>query len=115
MAVARIELLQGTLDLIVLQALASGPLHGYAVTKWVKTTSRGLLNIEDRALYLALHRLEEKKLVRGRWLASDGARRKKEYELTAAGRDRLTAHTSEWRQYVKAMSLVLRAPLTENS
>ena len=107
-----LDLLRGTLDLLVLQALAAGPQHGYAVTKWVKTASRGLLNIEDRALYIALHRLEEKKLVRGRWLTADG-RRKRQYELTASGRARLTAHTSEWREYVKAMAFVLNAPLPE--
>jgi len=110
-----LDLLRGTLDLLVLQALAAGPQHGYAVTKWVKTASRGQLNVEDRALYIALHRLEEKKLVRGRWMTADGERRKKQYELTAAGRTRLTEHTSEWLQYVKAMALVLRAPVAEGA
>jgi PadR family transcriptional regulator PadR len=109
-----IDLLRGTLDLLVLRALASGPQHGYAVTKWVKTASRGLLNVEDRALYIALHRLEAKKLVRGHWSTTDGGRRKKQYELTTAGQARLTAHTSEWHQYVKAMGYVLRTTLAEN-
>jgi PadR family transcriptional regulator, regulatory protein PadR len=108
-----LDLLRGTVDLLVLQALAAGPLHGYAVTKWVKGASRGLLNVEDRALYIALHRLDEKKLVRGRWLTTPAGRRVKQYELTAAGRTRLTAHTSEWRQYVKAMGYVLRTTVLE--
>ena len=110
-----IDLLRGTLDLLVLQALAAGPLHGYAVTKWVKVASRGLLNIEDRALYIALHRLDEKKLVRGRWLTTPAGRRIKQYEITAAGRTRLAAHTSEWRQYVKAMGYVLRTAVPEGA
>src|SRR4051812_28885767 len=105
---AGLDLVRGTLDLLVLKALAAGPLHGYAIAKWVKAASRDALNVEDRALYLALHRLDARGLVRGRWQTSATGRRAKQYELTAAGRKRLVDHVSEWERYVRAMGHVLR-------
>lgn len=104
-----LALLQGTLDLLVLQALAGGPLHGYAVAKWVKAASREALKLEDRALYLALHRLEARKLLRSRSATTASGRQAREYELTAAGRKGLDANTSAWKRYVQVMGWVLRA------
>ena len=104
-----LDLLRGTLDLMLLKALAWQPMHGYAAAKWVREASRETLGIEDRALYIALHRLEAKKLIRGKWRISTTGRRAKFYELTAAGRARLEADLSQWEQYVRAMGYVLRA------
>ena len=102
-----LDVLRGTLELLILRAVAAGPLHGYAVAKWVKTASRDMLAVEDRALYLALHRLEAKKLIRGRWTSSPTGRRAKQYEITAAGDKRLAADRDQWQRYVQAMGYVL--------
>ena len=102
-----LDLLRGTLDLMLLKALAWQPMHGYAVAKWVRAASRETLGIEDRALYMALHRLEARKLVRGKWRLTSTGRKAKFYELTAAGRRRLKADLSQWDQYVRAMAYVL--------
>jgi transcriptional regulator len=110
---AGLDLLRGTLDLLILKALDSGPQHGYAVAKWVKAASREMLAVEDRALYLALHRLEARKLIRGRWQLTGTGRRAKHYDLTPAGRRRLTADREYWQRYVRAMNAVLRTDLTE--
>jgi PadR family transcriptional regulator, regulatory protein PadR len=102
-----LDVLRGTLELLILRAVAAGPIHGYAVAKWVKTASQEMLAVEDRALYLALHRLEAKKLIRGRWTASPTGRRAKQYELTSAGEKRLAADRDQWQRYVQAMGYVL--------
>ena len=112
---SELDLLRGTLDLLILKALNAEPLHGYAVSKWVRAASRNMLNVEDRALYIALHRLEERKLVRGRWQLTPAGRRVRRYELTAAGRKRLTADTSQWERYVEAMTYVLRTNVPESA
>ena len=80
-----LDVLRGTLELLILKAVASGPLHGYAIARWVKAASRETLDVEDRALYIALHRLEAKKAIRGRWVTSPVGRKAKQYELTAVG------------------------------
>jgi transcriptional regulator len=102
-----LELLRGTLDLLVLQAVSGRPLHGYAVLKWIRESSRNALDVEERALYVALHRLEGKKQVKGRWDITGTGRRAKSYEITAAGRKRLERDTGRWQQYVRAMGHVL--------
>jgi PadR family transcriptional regulator, regulatory protein PadR len=106
-----LDLLRGTLDLLILRALAWQPLHGYAAAKWVRAASRDTLEIDDRALYIALHRLEERKLIRGRWQTAESGRKAKVYELTPAGKARLEADLAQWRQYVRAMGNVLDAKL----
>jgi PadR family transcriptional regulator, regulatory protein PadR len=106
-----LDVLRGTLDLLILRAVAAGPLHGYAVAKWVKAASRDTLAVEDRALYIALHRLEAKKAIRGRWTTSPTGRRAKQYELTALGRKRLAADQEQWQRYVEAMGNVLTTDL----
>ena len=104
-----LDLVRGTLDLMLLKALAWQPMHGYAAAKWVRAASRDTLQVEDRALYIALHRLEARKLVRGKWRISETGRKAKFYELTAAGKERLRADVQVWDQYVRAMGYVLRA------
>jgi PadR family transcriptional regulator, regulatory protein PadR len=108
-----LDLLRGTLDLLILKALAWQPLHGYAAAKWVRAASKDALEIDDRALYIALHRLEAQKLIRGRWQKAPTGRKAKIYELTPAGHERLAADLTQWQQYVRAMGHVLRAKLVE--
>src|SRR5512146_1274658 len=110
MATEELELLSGTVDLLVLRTLAWGPQHGFAIAKWIKTTSDDMLRIEDRALYLALHRLEERGLVESEWGLSENNRRARFYQLTRAGRKQLQNRTDHWTQYAKAISKVLHAP-----
>jgi transcriptional regulator len=102
-------LLAGTLDLLVLRALTWGPRHGYAVAKWINETSREAIAVEDRALYLSLHRLEDRGFIESEWALSENNRRAKFYELTAAGRRRLQAHQQEFGRYVDAVFLILRS------
>ena len=109
------ELLRGTLDLLILKALAWQPMHGYAAAKWVRSASKDTLEIEDRALYIALHRLEARKLIKGRWQTTETGRKAKIYELTAAGRTQLKADLSQWEQYVRSMGYVLNADLAGQS
>jgi PadR family transcriptional regulator PadR len=107
---ARIELLQGTLDLIILQALVWGPKHGYGISQMIRTGSDELLRIETGSLYPALHRLERKDWIKSSWTTSDKNQRVKEYQLTAAGRKRLTEERNRWEQLSDAMAKLLRSP-----
>ena len=102
-----LPLLQGSLDLLVLGALSAGATHGYGVAMRVSERSGGALEVEDAALYQALHRLERKGLVAAEWGSSDNNRRAKFYELTAEGRKRLRADAANWRRYAQAVSAVL--------
>ena len=110
MADEELGLLSGTLDLLVLRTLAWGPQHGFAIARWIKTSSDDMLLIEDRALYLALHRLEERGLVESQWGLSENNRRARFYQLTRAGRKQLQSRTDHWTQYAAAIFKVLRAP-----
>ena len=107
MAKPPVPLLQGSLDLLVLGALSSGPTHGYGVATRVRERSAGALTIEDAALYQALHRLERKGLVEAEWGLSDNNRRARFYELTADGRKRLRAEAASWRRYAQAVAAVI--------
>lgn len=107
MAKPPVPLLQGSLDLLVLGALASGPTHGYGVATRVRERSAGALAIEDAALYQALHRLERKGLIEAEWGLSDNNRRARFYELTAGGRKRLRAEAASWRRYAQAVTDVI--------
>lgn len=102
-------LLAGTLDLLVLRTLAWGPRHGYAVARWIKDTSDEAIEVEDRALYLALHRLEERGYVESEWGLSEANRRAKYYQLTAAGRRQLRTSEASFTRYVDAVFKILRA------
>jgi PadR family transcriptional regulator PadR len=102
-------LLAGTLDLLVLRALAWGPRHGYAVARWIHETSKEAIEVEDRALYLSLHRLEDRGFVESEWAYSENNRRAKFYELTAAGRRQLKTQERAFGRYVEAVFLILGA------
>jgi PadR family transcriptional regulator, regulatory protein PadR len=104
-----LELLQGTLDILVLKALLWGPQHGYAVARWIRRTSGGALEVEDRALYIALHRLEERGSLSAEWGLSENNRKAKYYALTASGRRELKAVMARWKRYAAAVELVLDA------
>ncbi len=102
-------LLQGTLDLLVLRTLAWGPRHGYAVARWIHETSKDVILVEDRALYLALHRLEESGLIESEWGLSENNRRARYYQLTAVGKRQLQAKEASWTRYVEAVFRILQS------
>ena len=104
-----LELLQGTLDTLVLKTLSWGPRHGYAVARWIKDTSDDTILVEDRALYVALHRLEERGWVESQWGLSENNRKAKYYELTPAGQRQLKAKAREFTDYARAMFKILEA------
>ena len=105
-----LELLQGTLDLLVLRTLAREPMHGYGIAQFVKQRTDGAIAIESAALYQALHRLEKRKLVRARWGLSETKRRARFYSLTPAGRAALDEQSADLRAYVNALYSVLGTP-----
>jgi len=100
-------LLQGTLDVLVLQALAHESRHGYGVAEWVRRTTDGTLEIEDGALYTSLHRMEKRGWLASEWGVSDSNRRAKYYRLTRAGRSELARASGDWTRYAEAVSKVL--------
>jgi transcriptional regulator len=106
----RIELLQGTLDLIILQTLRWGPRHGYGISQLIRSTSDDLLQVETGSLYPALHRLERKKWIAASWVVSDNNQRVKEYRLTETGRAQLLEERTRWEQLSGVMSRFLQAP-----
>ena len=108
MADADLDLLQGTLDVLVLKALAAGPRHGYAVARWIRETTDDTLQIEEGALYTSLHRMEKRGWVESEWGLSENNRRAKYYQVTAAGRKQLRAQTATWTRYAEAVFKVLR-------
>ncbi|MEO6526611.1 MAG: PadR family transcriptional regulator [Gemmatimonadaceae bacterium] len=104
-----LELLQGTLDVLVLKTLTWGPRHGYGVARWIHDTSGEELRVEDRALYVSLHRLEARGWVESEWGLSDNNRRAKYYQLTKLGRAALRDQAARWDRYALAVHRVLRA------
>ena len=102
-----LRLIQGTVDLLVLQALTAGPNHGYGVSNWVRERTGGDVAIEDAALYKALHRLESRGLVESDWGRSENNRRAKFYEITRDGRHHLAGEVATWRRYAEAVFRVL--------
>ena len=107
MGADRMELLQGTLELLILRTLLPGPSHGHAVAKHIQRTSEDLLQIETGSLYPALHRLEGKGWIAASWELSDKGKRARYYRLTALGRRQLVTEQSKWRAFTRAMGLVL--------
>jgi len=103
------ELLQGTLDLLILKAVSLGPLHGYGVLLRIQQISRDKLRIQQGSLYPALYRLEHQGLIASEWGESENRRKAKYYRLTAAGRRRMTDEQAYWKRFSEAMSLVLDA------
>jgi transcriptional regulator len=106
------EMLQGTLDMLVLRTLITGDAHGHTIAKIIEHTSEDVLEVEQGSLYPALHRLEDRGWVTSYWGASENNRKAKFYRLTAAGRKQLSAETSRWRQMARAIGLVLGDGLT---
>ena len=104
---ADLDLLQGTLDLLILKALTWGPKHGYAVASWVRQTTDAKLNIEEGALYTALHRMEQRGWIDAEWGLSENNRKAKYYQLTTQGRKQLRAKTAVWTEYAGAVFKVL--------
>lgn len=103
------ELIQGTLDMLVLKALARGPLHGYAIAEWIHQSSHEVLRVEEGALYPALHRLELRGLLDAKWGASESNRRARFYQLTAEGRKRLQTESTRWARLSAAVAFVMQA------
>ncbi len=103
----RQELLQGTLDILILRTLASGRAHGHAISKHIRQSSEEVLQVETGSLYPALHRLEAKGWVTASWDLSDKGKRARYYRLTAPGRKHLAAEQSRWERFSRAMGLVL--------
>lgn len=104
-----LDLLQGTLDVLVLRSLSWRSMHGYAIARFIHQGSDGALTILDGALYTSLHRMEELQWVASEWGISDKGKRAKFYRLTPAGRRALQAETKSWRDYVRAVAGVLGA------
>ena len=100
-------MLQGTVDILILRALAWQSMHGYAISRWLDTRSDGVLSVEGAALYQALHRLERRKWIASEWGLSENNRKAKFYALTAAGRSHLRSETSMWKAYAVAVHKVL--------
>jgi PadR family transcriptional regulator PadR len=109
MSPAKSEMPQGTLDMVILQLVAAGPIHGYALAQRIRLISRDILQIQQGSLYPALHRLEHRGLLAAVWDASETGRDAKFYRLTAKGRARLKAETTNWARLSEAIALILQA------
>jgi PadR family transcriptional regulator PadR len=105
----RIELLQGTLDMLILRTLQWGPAHGYGIVQALRTRSGEALQVETGSLYPALHRLERQGWVRSEWKQSESNQRARYYRITAAGKKQLAADVSRWKQMVEVMGGILNA------
>ena len=110
---SRVELLQGTLDLLILRTLVLGRSHGHAIAKHIQRTSEDLLQVETGSLYPALHRLEAKGWIAASWDLSEKGKRARYYRLTPAGRKHLSAEQSKWQALSRAIGLVLNPAGTE--
>jgi len=104
-----IDLLQGTLDLIVLKTLSWGPMHGFGVARWIQLTTRDALQVEEGSLYPALYRMENRGWIKAQWALTENGRRAKYYRLTSAGRRQLTAETEAWNELTSAIGRIMTA------
>lgn len=104
-----LELIRGTLDMLILRTLSWAPMHGLAVLRWIENATRDQLQIEEGALYPALHRLEQRGWLDAEWGFTDQGRKAKFYRLNPAGRRQLTAELTRWKRYTQAVSLLLTA------
>jgi PadR family transcriptional regulator, regulatory protein PadR len=109
MARASVDLLQGTLDLIVLKALSWKPMHGFGLARWIQLTTDDVLQVEEGSLYPALYRLENRGLIKASWALTENGRRAKYYKLTATGRRQLVAETHSWDQLSGAIAKIMAA------
>ena len=103
-----LELIQGTLDLLVLKTLTWGPMHGYAVARWIRETTQEELQVEEGALYTALHRMEKRGWISAEWGVSENNRKARYYRLTAVGRRQLQGQSAAFERYAQAVFRVLR-------
>jgi PadR family transcriptional regulator PadR len=103
------ELIQGTLEMLILKALVRGPMHGYGVAEWIHQTSLQVLKVEEGALYPALHRLELRGVLKAEWGLSDNNRRAKFYRLTTEGKKRLNTESQRWTRLSAAVAFVMQA------
>ena len=114
----RIDLLQGTLDMLILQSLQWGPMHGYGLSQSLRTRSAEVLQVETGSLYPALHRLERQRWVKAEWKLTESKQRAKFYQLTAKGKEQLTAEHVRWQVMVRAIAAVMTSvanPLKEDA
>jgi PadR family transcriptional regulator, regulatory protein PadR len=109
MSQPEVDVLQGTLDMLVLKALTWGPMHGYSILAWLRRTTDDELRLEDAALYPALHRMEARGLIDAEWGVSQNNRKAKFYRLTAKGRRALRAEAASWDRYVNVIGKVMNA------
>ena len=109
MAKTSLELMHGTVAVLILKTLTWGPMHGYDISRSIRQRSDGALGLEDAALYQALHRLERKGWIAAEWGLSENNRRAKFYRLTESGRRQLQEELSSWQEYVQAVSKILDA------
>jgi PadR family transcriptional regulator len=111
----RIDLPQGTLDLLILKVVAVGPLHGYAIAQRMQQISRSVVQVQQGTLYPALHRLENRGFLKADWKLSDTGREAKFYRLTRTGRAHLEQETASWQRLIEAIALILQSPEGEAS
>lgn len=104
-----LDVVRGTLDLMILKTLSWTPMHGLAIVRWIERTTDAQLQIEEGALYPALHRMEQKKWLEAEWRYTEQGRKAKFYRLTSAGKRQLTAELSRWARYSNAIGLVIAA------
>ncbi len=109
MSDTKLEMIKGTLDVLILKSLSWGPMHGYAVSRWIRQVTDNVFQIEEGALYPALHRLEQKEWLEAEWGLSENKRRAKFYHLTEKGRQQMQAEASNWARFAAAVAKILNA------
>jgi len=109
MARSQVDLLQGTLDLIVLKTLSWGSMHGFGIARWIQRTTGDVLQVEEGSLYPALYRMENRGWIKAQWALTENGRRAKYYKLTAAGRRQLTAEAESWERVSEAIGKIMSA------
>ena len=105
----RLDLLQGTLDLIVLKSLSWGPMHGFGLARWIQRTTEDLLQVEEGSLYPALYRMENRGWIKAQWALTENGRRAKYYRLTASGRRQLADEAKTWDDLTGAIGKIMAA------
>lgn len=105
-----VDILRGTMDVLILRAVSWGPVHGYGVARWIEQATGEALRVEEGTLYPALHRLEDRELIEAEWGLSENNRRARYYTITAAGRKQLRHETAAWTRFARAMASALQAP-----
>jgi len=105
----KMDLLQGTLDMLVLQTLLRGPMHGFAIARWVRDTTNDALQLEEGTLYPALYRMERKGWISSRWQKTENNRRARYYSLTGEGRKQLAIESDSWQNMSRAIGRIMRA------